>query len=487
MPPDIAAWVDESQAAFVGTLVEKRAAGRQGPFGAESVYVFEVEKWVKGEGGQMVEVHSASDGAACGFEFWTADQRIGAIIREEDGVLRGDLCSQVEPDVLLAATTPPIPSATGVGRLLIGGGWASSHLTVVDEIGHHVVGLDPPDLQPEMGGGTALDLCPDGKLLTQSIPGSVVVWETETYEPIATYSVPGGWVSDVACRNEDASSIWVVVGDDVASDLVEVVPGPEVVADLPGPVARIGSGFVVAQETHEGDAIWVDTESGSTTQLTRTPPDQLGAVSIATHPTHSLVAVVQTTFTGGEGPTTATLSVFDESGTAVQTFDIPRETYSPVWLDEHRVVVNAHDSADWERTLGLVFDIDDGTMVEIEGWNVESAVADGDRLYGVRGGSVFTTNLTDPHVETFVTLPQQSAGPLVLLENAPAVTTVTTLPTEPGSTTPPLVVSDLAGGVAENDAVGYIAWIAGGVMVAFLALLVWLGRRPSDAHRRRPI
>lgn len=489
MPPDIQAWVDESQAAFVGTLIDKHDAGG-GQFGSESIYVFEVEEWVKGEGGQVIEVRSASDGASCGFEFWTPDQRIGAIIREENGSLRGDLCSQVEPDVLLAATTPPTPSKTGIGHLLIGGGWASSHMTVVDEAGHHVVGLDPPDVEPGTGGGTLIDVCPDGDFLVQSTAGTVAVWDLSSFEAVTSYPAPNGWVSDVSCRTGDASSIWVIAGDDSRSDLVEVVDGPTVITELPGPVGRIGTDFIVVQETHEGDAIWVALENGTTTELTTTPPDELRAVSVAAHPAEALVAVVETFFTGGIGPTTASLTIFDAAGTAIENFDIPWETYSPIWLDEHRVVVSAYDWNGAETSLGIVFDMDSGEMIEIEGWDVETTTADGDTLYGVHGGSVLTTNLTDLQIETLVALPQQSAGPVILLEDAPSVSPTTTVGITAGSTTPPLVVSELAGAGDSGDgegAVGYIAWIAGGAVLLFLGILVWLGRRPSGPHGGSPV
>lgn len=104
-PPDISGWVDQSQAAFVGTLVDQRDAGN-GEFGQESIYVFEVEEWVKGDVGEVIEVRSASNGAACGFEFWNPQMRIGAVIHEVGGELRGGLCSQVDPDALLTAVAP---------------------------------------------------------------------------------------------------------------------------------------------------------------------------------------------------------------------------------------------------------------------------------------------------------------------------------------------------------------------------------------------
>ena len=474
VPPDIQAWVDESQGAFVGTLIEKQD-GAAGQFGPESIYVFQVEEWVKGDAGDVIEVRSASDGAACGFEFWDPDQRIGAIIREENGELRGDLCSQVDPDVLLAATRPPTPSETGIGHLLIGGGWASSHLTVVDKEGHHVIDLVPPNAAAGEGGSTVLDVCPGGDLMVQATTSDVVVWDLTTYQTVGAHPVPSGWVTDLSCRAADASSIWVVAGNDISADLVEVVEVPTNILTLPGTVGRIGTDFVVAQETHESDAIWVDPETGTTTELTSTPPDVLRSISVAPHPSQRLVAVVETTFQE-TGPTVAKLSIMDATGTAIDSYEIPWETYTPTWLDDRRVAVKAYDFNDWETSFGLIFDIDSGETVEIEGWDMEYTIAEGDTLYGIEGGSVSTTNLADHVIGSLVTLPSSTAGPIVLLEDAPTVVPTTTVTEDPGSTTPPLV----AAGPRDDESLDHLPWLAGAAIVSFLGMLVWLARRPRD-------
>lgn len=97
-PFDLQTAIDESEAAFVGTLIEKRASDIEW----EAIYVFEVEQWVKGHAGSVIEVRSGHDGAGCGFEF-PADERIGAFIHIEGSDLHGGLCSQVDADALLAA------------------------------------------------------------------------------------------------------------------------------------------------------------------------------------------------------------------------------------------------------------------------------------------------------------------------------------------------------------------------------------------------
>ena len=107
-PFDLQTAIDKSEAAFVGTLVDKRASDVEW----ESIYVFEVEHWVKGDAGRVIEIRSAPDGGGCGFEF-PADQRIGAFIRMEGGELHGGLCSQVVADALIAAPREPSSNETG--------------------------------------------------------------------------------------------------------------------------------------------------------------------------------------------------------------------------------------------------------------------------------------------------------------------------------------------------------------------------------------
>ena len=113
----------ESQAAFVGTMIETRDPHGNDEFvdsGRDVVHVFEVEQWVKADLGDVIEVHSAADGASCGFEFWYEDDRVGAFLWEEGGFLHSGLCSQVDPNTLLQlvhsrrnqvgsdTTTPPL-------------------------------------------------------------------------------------------------------------------------------------------------------------------------------------------------------------------------------------------------------------------------------------------------------------------------------------------------------------------------------------------
>lgn len=114
MMPDIDMSLHQSNAAFVGEVVDSRSAGGSGPF-VDRILTFEVETWVKGDMGKTVEVSTASDSAACGI---SADPgRVGVFIRVFEGELTGNLCEVVSPDDLIAggqthqpgeASTPPL-------------------------------------------------------------------------------------------------------------------------------------------------------------------------------------------------------------------------------------------------------------------------------------------------------------------------------------------------------------------------------------------
>src|SRR6185295_7995655 len=90
-----------SDGAFVGTLVERTEVDDQ-----TSIFTFEVETAVKGMIGAEVDVRSASNGASCGLEV-EFGQRIGLLLgTDEDGAWISNLCSQIDPEVLLEAAEP---------------------------------------------------------------------------------------------------------------------------------------------------------------------------------------------------------------------------------------------------------------------------------------------------------------------------------------------------------------------------------------------
>ncbi len=481
IPTDIVDWVDDSEAAFVGSLIEKRDAEGEH---SSSIYVFEVEEWVKGDLGTVIEVRSASDGGGCGFEFWGPDRRIGAIIYEEGGEFHGGLCSQVEPDVLLSAIAGPTPSATGIAHLLAGNGWSSTRLAVLDEAGGHVIDLFPPVPEREFNGTQGLQICPDGNRMLQWTSTEVVTWNLTTLQPDVTYLLAGDdgspSIRAVSCRNAEASSIWVVGQTELGFELLEIVDGPTSILALEGDTFHIGNDFVVAQSGPDGDPIRIDVDTGKEIRLHETPSGEHWPVSAAPHPGNGTLALVETRRSPGGGPAEATLLLVDETGNPLQEFEIPWEVYSPTWLDEERLMVKAYNFENWEESLGLIYDLDEGKIIEIEGWTGEYPVASGNTLYGADGGAIVTADLSTGEVATLVTLPTQFAGPLVLLDRGVQIAAGDTIPpprTPP--TTPPLLSP---GSEGANDSTA-TRLVAGGAIVVFLGILVWLSvSRPADSR-----
>ena len=103
----------ESDGAFVGVFT-----GRDDPLGQGDIVSsgrrvlnhFQVERPVKGDIGERVDVQAAASGASCGLEL-EVGQRTGLLLRRDAGGWTSGLCSQVEPQALLAFT----PAAAGAG------------------------------------------------------------------------------------------------------------------------------------------------------------------------------------------------------------------------------------------------------------------------------------------------------------------------------------------------------------------------------------
>lgn len=107
--PDLDRLAAESPAAFVGTLVSKVPDPQEGPFRSTAnpaTYTFEVEQWVKGDLGEMVEVRSPESGASCGLEV-PIGWRAGLFLYLESGEITSLLCATVSAESMLAWAAGP--------------------------------------------------------------------------------------------------------------------------------------------------------------------------------------------------------------------------------------------------------------------------------------------------------------------------------------------------------------------------------------------
>lgn len=485
MPGDLNEWVDQSEAVFVGQMVEKIDGG-QDPFGGPgAIYVFEVESWVKGDLGDVIEVHSAADGAGCGFEFWDPDMRTGAAIYVENGVLNGGLCSQVDADVLLAAMEPPTSSDTGIPKLIVSNGWSSTRLTVLDQVGHQVTELNPSVSESEWSGTQAIDVCPDSKLMVQMTESHITTWDLTSLEESVVHDVgvqDAYWPSDMSCRTADASAVWVLYSGEADSILVDVVSGEEIAA-VPGVNGVIGEGFVAYQAGHDGDAMLLDLETAAEVRLTSKRPGSLVGISMAPHPTNSEVAVLEVLYQEN-GPTLTKLTIFDHMGGTVSSHEISEgEAYEPTWLDDSTVGMTVYTYTDdiTENAAQLV-DVTTGELRTIDDWTGINMTMDQGFLIGTSGGTVVTADLETGELGQLVTIPSQEAGPIVVMDSdevvTPATTTTSEAPSGPATTTPPLVAPELGD---QGASLGLARWIAIGAIVV-VGVLIWLAvRRPSGA------
>jgi hypothetical protein len=108
--------LSESDAAFVGVFTGRDDPIVPGGLIGAVVNHFLVERSVKGDIGERVDVQAAAGGASCGLEL-EVGQRTGLLLRNDAGGWSSGLCSQVEPQALLAFA----PAAAGAGAGVDGG------------------------------------------------------------------------------------------------------------------------------------------------------------------------------------------------------------------------------------------------------------------------------------------------------------------------------------------------------------------------------
>ena len=117
VPPDAAEFLNNSEFVFVGSLVADPTAGGAANNLSQVPYTFSVDAVYKGDlRDPAVQVWSATNGAACGFEL-AVGEPVGVAASFFDGRLSGGLCSVVGAEQLVAVAeqqgiSPTIPDPT---------------------------------------------------------------------------------------------------------------------------------------------------------------------------------------------------------------------------------------------------------------------------------------------------------------------------------------------------------------------------------------
>jgi hypothetical protein len=112
---DLAKAIDNSDAAFIGTLVKRYRVGREPtgpvvPTGGPGVYKFHVMQAVKRDLGRVVKVYADLSGAACGLAV-TPGHKTALLLDRRKGRWTSSLCAEFAPREMRAAALKRAGSA----------------------------------------------------------------------------------------------------------------------------------------------------------------------------------------------------------------------------------------------------------------------------------------------------------------------------------------------------------------------------------------
>jgi hypothetical protein len=391
----------EADAAFVGELIA--APGGTNSSG-EVTWTFSVEEALKGGLGSTVDVKSPASGVSCGFEV-AVGERVGVVLYEERGEWHGGLCSQIDPDELLAAAGPlPAPDGIGPVTFLVGGSFGEKRLLALDERGRTL----------GYGGGRgetlAIGVCAGARLAVESVLDGKEAFlavrdlRTLTVEREVTV-VPKGPSSLYAVACIDGSGrVLAIDGWEGGVATVLLLEGERLEELFRGQVRESwlqdGVAYLVLPD---GELVSLD-PLGRQEHLGTLPP---GISNVALNPDGSMAAG---TIYGGARPgrpPTEVVMVDLGDGTVLRS---PLEGWNDggevAWLDDGRL---AYLPGGADDSLARVYDSDMNQVASFKDWYAAEVTVVGETAYGIGWGDLFVASLPN--------------GPASVLEHLEGVTT----------------------------------------------------------------
>ncbi len=464
MQLDPATGLAEYPAAFVGTLVS-----RSGQIGvvfssdADTVYRFEVEEWVKGDLGDIVDVHSAADGSSCGIEVGIGN-RAGVFLSVENGQLHSSLCSTIDADVLLAGAEPLVVGAPGPGLLLVAGNFGGYTYVVLNRSGGIVAGLPNP-IKELSEQPWQFAICPGGKTLVEQWSRWLIVRDLSDLTVtrlIDVYDFSDTIVlTAVRCTSEDGSSILLAgeewTGNSALNRLMSVSDYEfEPALDLPPGQVFLGEKFAVVSDFELGRVNVVDYKSGeiNALQSIERPTSDDAHVYISTlaiSPDSSVIAVSEVRYDGSRS--TSMLVLHTSDGLNSASVDLEGEVYGLQWLDGNRLFVSqsTDDGSENSSTVYAVptFEVE----TELDGWQGYNQIFSAEVVFAIDGGSIVSGDLETGDVQQITTLPTQVVGPIAVLpaDFKPSPELIGTSPETNTPITVPPLISDQFGGTEPVD------------------------------------
>ncbi len=461
---DPATMLEESDAAFVGTLTE-RPAEPNSPDGFSGVFVFEVEQWVKGDLGPQVGVHSALDGAACGLEM-NVGEKAGIFLHNDNGRPSGGLCSVTSPEALLAADQPLVFDGAGPPVFLVAAETGRTRIATLDAAGRLLAAVSDDRF------GWSVSVCPEEDRVVDVAEGEITVREVETLDEVRKAEAPPeGRVEQAWCLDPGGDRILAQVWNESGgAPRLMVLGDPEPIHVGETDHLDVTTEYVLVAGTATNGAVeLVRIADGETRRLAR--GGEPGRAEFSPDGRHVLVA--EPDFTGDDGGWATGLTVYDVgSGRATWTRAPMADLEVYGWIDDTRIAGAIYPvDADFPRNVAIDITDDSVTDLGLEGWGHTPV---GDALVAVRDGRLLVLT-AGGEVGTVAALPTPGHRLVAVLDDSVTPTISETTTTAPSDGESPTTQPQAA---IAGDMALPVGWLVGGAaVVAGLAGIALVRRR----------
>lgn len=443
----------DSEAGFVGTLTDVDRRDN------DAVYTFDVEVWLNGDlDASTVDVVSAGDGAACGFEIPDGGRAAVFLYRDGDD-LTGGLCSTLDADVVLAATDPePLPG--GEALLAVTGMFDQGSLALLDAQGRLLgygggpPGFGPPSIVP----------CADGRHVVVVGYPSVDIIDLQDLDVVSQVDTgalqQSAVIEDVDCDEGAPESVRLLVQSatglerDVRTLAAPTVPGALIEA-MPGArVVLVADGLFGAEPLDPGDQLVRFSSDGVREILTTLdrPADSNLAMYQSLEPSPSGTRIAVSAVNYLSSGVEARLAVHDAgTGDEIVATDVDGDVYVHGWLDENTLITTEGSS-----TLMLRDSATLEIRSEIPEWPGFGATIAGDTAWATTAGTIFRGSFESGKVDEVTTLSSQSTGQVLAMlapvEVEPTDVQRLVTPRAPGVPAPTEPADEAGGGPVDAGA-----------------------------------
>ena len=399
-----------ADAAFVGTLVERRGPADPRSSVEPVTLVFRVERAVKGRLGARVEVQTVASGASCGIEL-EVGARTGLFLDRRGSRWHGSLCGQIEPARLLEAARPlPAPTGRGPAVLLAGGAFGPARTIALDRLGRTIAyGRGAGETQ-------LLAACPGSRRVAEVVSSpsgwSLAIRELKRMRVVRQRPLPGPGATSpaaVGCASADGADAYVLLANlDFPARTRLVRAGPTALTTAWRGTATAASFAGRSAYLNRGpsgrDVARLELASGRVAALGRVPA---WTGPLAPSPDGRLLAGVSSGDRLAARPPRARLVLLDRTRRSVRTAPlVAGATGATAWLGNARVAFlpggEPQEARIYDRSLRL--------RARIRPWQARQGVVAGASAYGVGWqGELTRAQLPAGPVRRLRTLP----GPVV--------------------------------------------------------------------------